>query len=590
MDLTKLVKTQEHEQVTAVEANASTRQRYRVKKHSTMGKTSCAMAAAAMLLGLLVVPAKHGSGDGVATIFIILTCFICGICLVGVSSGLMGIAAKRRKSLLPIIGLIANPAIVIALFVYLNWPTAGDLVPAAAGGNVKLVEKLLDMGIDVNKPGRVAIGESTFMTPLQAASHSGHTPTISLLIERGARVDDADDQGRTALYLAVNKSHAKAAMYLLEHGADPNLGPEGSSPLTVAVSKTHTDLVKALLRHNANANPSAGLPLIAAAEKGNTSIAGELLDHGADVNAQDPVTKTTALHAAASNGNIHMVQLLIRRHAKTDTRNQFNETALELAIQGEFEPVVTQLVNAGSPIDIFAAIGLDDLEKVKAELEADADLLRASRRGLTPLHAAAKQGRLEIAQFLIEKAAPVDARTKSRGGMTPLHLAVREGHAAIVQLLLTHAADPNPSMIKDGTTAPPLYFAVRMRRLDLVELLLESGADVNVQCDTPEVDAPPLYFAVLEGELEIARALIKARADVDLRKDDNAPAPIHAAIEQHDLDMVILLIDSDVNVNAVRNEQTPLDLADQLRQKKPDTYARIVERLKNAGAHSVKQE
>lgn len=593
MDLTKLVRTEDQVQESASNAalaDGASRQRQRVKKHSTMGKTSCAMAGAAVLLSAMVVPAKNAAGSGVATIFIILICSICAICLVGVSTGLMGVAAKRRKSLLPILGLVLNPAVIIALFIYLNWPTAGDLVPAASGGNVEAVERLLKMGIDVNQPGRIALGDDTVMSPLQAAADSGHTKTITVLLDHGASINDVDVQGRTALYLAVSKGHLNAALELLARGADPNFGPEGSSPLSVAVGNTQSDIVDSLLNHHANANPPDGMPLITAASKGNTRIAELLLQKGAEVNAQHPDSKTTALHAAAANGNLHMVQLLILKQAKPDLRNQFNETALELAINGGFDSVIERLVNAGSPIDIFAAVGLDDAEKVVKELEADESLIRATRRGYTPLHMAASKGRLEIAQLLIEKSAAIDARTKSKGGMTPLHLAVLNGHAAIVQLLLTHAADPNPSMIADGTTAPPLYFAVKQGRLDLVELLLESGADVNVQCDTPKVDAPPLYFAVDQGEVEIASALIAARADVNLRKNYNTPAPLHAAIKNHNLDMVILLIENNVDVNAEQSKETPLTMAELLRQEKPDVYSKIVDRLKRAGAKPSPKE
>lgn len=588
MDLTKLVKTEDDEQRPAQQAGASegdsSRTRYRIKKHSTMGKTSCAMAGVALLLSLMAVPAKHAAGGGVATIFLILLCTIVGIAVVGVGTALMGLATKRRKSLLSVVGLIANPAVFIALIVYLNWPTAGDLVPAAAGGNVESVEHLLKMGIDVDRPGRLAIGEDTVMTPLQAAADAGHVAVVKLLIDHDAKLNLVDAQGRTALYLAVLKGHLESATEILSRGANPNIGPGNASPLTVAVSNTQADIVEALLNHKADANPDDGLPLIMAADKGNTRIAELLLNHGAEVNAQHPETKHSALHAAAANGNVHMVQLLLRKQAKSDLPNAFDETPLELAIAGGFKPVIERLVNVGAAIDIFAAIGLDDLEKVQSELEMDGSLITATRRGMTPLHIAAREGRVEIAKLLIAKESAIDARTQEKGGMTPLHVAVLRGHAALVELLLTHAADPNPSMIENGTTAPPLYFAVIQGRVDLTALLLESGADVNVQCSTPDVDAPPLFFAVFRNDLETAKLLIAARADVNLRKNQNTAPPLFAAIENHNVPMVELLIDNRADVNAARGDVLPLPFAESLRQTKPEDYAKIVKMLKKAGA------
>ncbi len=43
---------------------------------------------------------------------------------------------------------------------------------------------------------------------------------IKLLIERGARLDDRDNRGRTALMIAAAVGHAAAAELLISRGAD----------------------------------------------------------------------------------------------------------------------------------------------------------------------------------------------------------------------------------------------------------------------------------------------------------------------------------------------------------------------------------
>ena len=107
-------------------------------------------------------------------------------------------------------------------------------LPAAAGGDADAVASLLKRGLKVDQPGRVAIGESTVMTALQAAADAGHVEVVSVLIKHDAQLNLADAQGRTALYLAVASGHAEAAIELLAAGADPNVGPPGSTPLTSA--------------------------------------------------------------------------------------------------------------------------------------------------------------------------------------------------------------------------------------------------------------------------------------------------------------------------------------------------------------------
>ena len=46
---------------------------------------------------------------------------------------------------------------------------------------------------------------------------------INLLVDRGARLDDQDDRGRTALMIAAELDHRAPAEALLARGADPTL-------------------------------------------------------------------------------------------------------------------------------------------------------------------------------------------------------------------------------------------------------------------------------------------------------------------------------------------------------------------------------
>lgn len=98
------------------------------------------------------------------------------------------------------------------------------IVYAAGRGFYPVVRLLLDHGVDVN----VKYGND--LTALMwAAGYSAEAgvkdvdQVMTLLIERGARVDDQDNRGRTALMIAAELGHAGAVDLLLAHGADKSL-------------------------------------------------------------------------------------------------------------------------------------------------------------------------------------------------------------------------------------------------------------------------------------------------------------------------------------------------------------------------------
>ena len=85
-----------------------------------------------------------------------------------------------------------------------------------------IVDRLLAAGIDVNA--RYANDLTVLMWASGHADDASDADGVALvrdLLDRGARVDDADDRGRTALMIAAERGHAEVAKLLLAHGADP---------------------------------------------------------------------------------------------------------------------------------------------------------------------------------------------------------------------------------------------------------------------------------------------------------------------------------------------------------------------------------
>lgn len=118
----------------------------------------------------------------------------------------------------------------------------GPLVYAAARGFDSIVAKLLDAGVEANL--RYAHDLTALMW---AAGHANDAPepdglaTVKLLVERGARLDEVDDRGRTALMIAAERGHPLIVEWLLQAGADATLADkEGKTAADLAASPAVT--------------------------------------------------------------------------------------------------------------------------------------------------------------------------------------------------------------------------------------------------------------------------------------------------------------------------------------------------------------
>ena len=109
------------------------------------------------------------------------------------------------------------------------------------------------------------------MTPLYGACQEGHVAVARLLLDKGAEVDRAREDGATPLFAACSHGHVDAARLLLEKGADASrVTKKGTTPLSIAQKKGHSDIVELLESHlppppprgadDATYQPSAGAP------------------------------------------------------------------------------------------------------------------------------------------------------------------------------------------------------------------------------------------------------------------------------------------------------------------------------------------
>ncbi len=91
---------------------------------------------------------------------------------------------------------------------------------------IEPMRMLLDAGADPSQ--RTPSGEPVWFTVVGSGLD---TSALELMLSRGAALDQVGAKGETALLRAALVGNWKAALFLLEHGADPNKGrmPDGRS-------------------------------------------------------------------------------------------------------------------------------------------------------------------------------------------------------------------------------------------------------------------------------------------------------------------------------------------------------------------------
>ncbi|RKG90372.1 ankyrin repeat domain-containing protein [Corallococcus terminator] len=307
---------------------------------------------------------------------------------------------------------------------------------AAMNGRLEAAKLLLASGADVGARLRNARS-----TPLDMAAANGRVAVVKVLLAAGAPLGQPHGRfGWTALHSAVAHGHAKVVEKLLGAGMDADTPAEhGMTPLGTALlhEEAWKGVVPVLLAAGARLTRISRTLLreIANDEK-YTLLRPILQPHGLPAPKKPrPPPVLPPLHEAAASGNAARVKRLLKGGARVKTKlRRSGTTALHLAARNNHVKVMDLLIAAGAPLDGFH-----------------------KPYEWAPLHEAVFHGHREATQRLLLTG--MDVNLQHPESVMPLFLALDEPGVRVLPLLLEAGA--NAERIFPAVQYDPKYAKLR---------------------------------------------------------------------------------------------------------------------------------
>ncbi|WP_341823712.1 ankyrin repeat domain-containing protein [Wolbachia endosymbiont (group A) of Agelastica alni] len=236
---------------------------------------------------------------------------------------------------------------------------------------------------------------------------------------------------------------------------------------------------------------------------------------------------------------------------------------------------------------MFTAVQDGSLNKVKDLVSRGANLDAKDSSGWTTLYWASFTGRLDISGYLIDRGADINA--KDNDGKTPLHCASTSNHLGMVKYLISKdanidAKDNNGETPLDDASSNSVRIALMQAHLDK-ELLLTVKSEDDLKTINSLIaqgiskDRHGAYYYAWNGNLDMVKLLVERDVNVNATDKYDCTLLHWAALKGHS-GVAEFLVDKGANVNAKDIlGRTPMHLA------VTNNYMNITEFLLENGAN-----
>src|SRR5215471_7787678 len=294
----------------------------------------------------------------------------------------------------------------------------------------------------------------------------------------------------TRLSDAAMQGNQDAVRSLLKQRVDVNAPQgDGTTALHWAAYRDDLEMVKLLLAAGANAQATtregAITPLLMACQNGNVTIIEAIVKAGADVNAVKS-NGTTPLMMAAASGSANAVETLLAHGANVNAKElAHGQTALMFAAALNRAAAIKILMANGA--DASVATNVRKLERVRFDQDGNVVEEKAPQKGAEKAEpGAAKSDEAAAQQENAEQAkAREQAEAAQRSDLDVLAHALAfksvEYRLSKPQARAGDVANRPPRKVgadfMGGMTA--LIYAAREGHMDALRALVEAGTDIN---------------------------------------------------------------------------------------------------------------
>jgi ankyrin repeat protein len=289
-----------------------------------------------------------------------------------------------------------------------------------------------------------------------------------------------------------------------------------------------------------------------AVAEGDLDSVKELVESGENINEQND-QGYTPLHEAVKGNYLKIANYLIENGADPHIKNNKGETALMIAQINQQKKILACLLNA--------AYGVED--------------------AVLALRQAVKENQWQIVSELIEQKL-VDKSVMSSALMD----ASEKSDVKIIELLLAHGADIN---VKDRSGNTLLIMAIMQYNLGFIAFFLKKGININVK---NQLGMTALLVAASKGYSDIVKKLVAQGAEVDLKNSEGYTA-LMLAVDNRFFELVKYLIDEGKANIFLKNHRGESAIAIALRKRDKDMadwLKEAIERQEDAFFRAVEDE